>query len=193
MSEQTQDLEERVKIQQRADSAAAAARTGIESNARKVEENKFNPGFLGEIQDPKVDTDRWDWITEELGPIFSGAHMVGRRSEHFEMQQELLNMVKSEEIIAEMSPGSLLERHPNVLAVMQGVEGTHDPDYVEPAKQGEKRVVRDAMDVATTRQALSVDAHGIDAFTKATTETRQVTNEEEERSSVLKKAKEVVR
>jgi len=189
----TQTAQDRAEARRSAETGAAADRIGIQSNAQKVQENKFNPGFLSEIQDPKVDTDRFSWIQDELGPVLSGAHLIGQRQEYFEQQQELLNRVKSEQIGVENTPGDLLQRHPNVLAVMQGAEGTDDPEFRGGIDQPKRRALRDAMDVATTRQALSVGGEGIKAFTTATTETRQVTNEQEEESSILSKAKGVVR
>jgi hypothetical protein len=189
----TNTAEEMAELRRSSETGTAADRIGIKSNASKVQENKFNPGFLAEIQDPKVDTERFEWIQDELGPVLSGAHLIGQRQEYYEQQQELLNQAKSEQIIAENNPGDLLQRHPNVLAVMQGVEGTNDPEFRGGVDQPKRRALRHAMEVATTRQALSVGGEGIKAFTTATTETRQVTNEQEEESNILSKAKGVVR
>jgi hypothetical protein len=56
-----------------------------------------------------------------------------------------------------------------------------------------KRVVRDAAEVATNRQSLSIDGRGLDAVSNVTVENRSVSQEEQSSDGVASRAKEVFR
>jgi hypothetical protein len=163
-----------------------SAQQGIQTNRREVAERKFNPSFLRRIQDADLDSDLHDWLEAEFPALFSGAHIVGQRSGQYEAQQEFLNRAKAERYIAETSPGALLQRHPGVHASMAG---TTPEQAIQPITSDEKRVVRDAMEVATARQGLAVGARGLRSVTTATSETRTVRHEDgEDDDGVLSRA-----
>jgi hypothetical protein len=161
------------------------ARTGVQRNQRHVEERKFNSSFLERIQDPDVDSEIHDWLRDEFPSLFSGAHILGQRSQEFEKQQEYLNRAKAEKFIAEENTGSLLRRHPDVHATMNGDDATNAGQYESEIGTDQKRVVRSSMEVATTRQSLAVGARGLRSVTTATSETRTVRQESDEDSGGL--------
>lgn len=174
----------------------AATQMAAEQASRRIE----NPEFLKQLQDADVDTDVFDFIEDEYGPVFSGAHIIGNRSEHFEEQQDLLNRSKAERMVAEATPGRLLAANPHMHALAQGIRGTADypdptdnPAYRAPASSVEKRVFRDASEVATSRETLAIEGRGLDAVATATVENRTVTNEEQESSGIVGRAKGVLR
>lgn len=168
--------------------------------AAKDEKHLKNPEFLKQLQDPDVDTDLFDWVQDEFGPVFSGAHILGNRSEHYEHQQELLNRNKVERMVAERSPGRLLRDNPKMNALAQGIQGTpqypnptQNPAYRGPLTSRKERVIRDAGEVMTNRETLSIDARGLDAVATATVENRTVSNEEKKTGGIRGKVSEVFR
>jgi len=174
----------------------AAASVAMEQQKKRLE----NPEFLGQLQDEDVDTPVFDWVSDEYGPVFSGAHIVGNRSEHFEEQQEMLNRNKAERMVAERTPGRLLREHPKLLALAQGLRGTEKypdptdrPDFRGPMSSRKERVVRDAGEVATNRQTLSIGGRGLDSVANVTVENRSMSSKEESSDSVASKATEVFR
>jgi hypothetical protein len=176
------------------------ARAASSVAAKEEQKRLKNPEFLSELQEEDVDTEVFDWVSDEYGPVFSGSHIIGNRGEHFEEQQELLNRNKAERHVAERTPGRLLRENPRLLALAQGLRGTEQhpdptdrPEYRGPMRSRKKRVVRDAAEVATNRQSLSIDGRGLDAVSNVTVENRSVSQEEQSSDGVASRAKEVFR
>lgn len=175
-------------------------RAATQMAAEEARHRVKNPEFLKQLQDPDADTDLWNWLEDEYGPTMSGSHILGHRSEHYEEQQDLLNRNKAERMVAERSPGRLLRENPRMLALAQGIQGTDNhpdpttnPAFREPLTSRKKRVIRDAAEVMTTRQTLSIGGRGVDAVSAATVENRTVTNEEQDSKGIRGRAKEVFR
>jgi hypothetical protein len=185
--------------QDRRDSAAVnaaqqGASLGMRSTAEKISERKQNPNFLDELQKAKIDTERWDWIENEMAGKFAGAHILGNRSESYVERQDLLNMADAEIQLTERQPGRILRERPELLAVMQDdVKHPESVDMRQPYSQEQKRVIREAADVATTRQSLAVDGKGLDAVSKITSESQVRKEDEEEASGLINKTKGVFR
>jgi len=174
--------------QQRMDAQARQQQqqAGLQANQRKVEERTFNPSFFDRIQDPDVETDIFDWLEREFPALFAGSQIVGQRTEDFERQQEWLNRAKGMRYAVENSPGELLQRHPGVLATMEGADSK--TAVTQPITTGEKRALSNAMEVATTRQSLSVGARGLKSVTTATSETRTVRHDEDDDGGMVASA-----
>jgi len=196
MSDQRQLQERQHEMKMEQTGHRAAASVAVEKQKERVE----NPEFLSQLQDEDVDTDVFDWVSDEYGPVFSGAHIIGNRGDHFEEQQEMLNRNKAERHTAERSPGRLLRENPRLLALAQGIRGsekypdpTDHPEYRGPMTSRKKRVVRDAAEVATNRQTLSIDGRGLDSVANVTVENRSMQQEEKSGDSVASKATEVFR
>lgn len=180
------DLPPEVKAQADEQTRQKAAAQGLTANQRHVDERKFNPSFLERIQEADVDSEIHDWLQVEFPALFSGAHIVGQRADHYEQQQEFLNRAKAERFVTENNPGSLLQRHPDVAASMTG----ETPDdraecHAHALSTDERRVTRNAMEVATTRQSLAVGARGLRSVTTATSETRTVRQETDDEDGSL--------
>ena len=169
-------------------------RVGIQQQQSEVAQRKFNPGFYQEIADPDTDTDVWDWLQSELGPVLAKPHILGDRDRSYVEQSELLDANKAERIIAESEPGRLLKKNPGLHAFWQGASGVDDPAYNAPIDHhDEKRVIRDALELATTRKSLSVGGRGLDALTKATTETNVRKDSEQEKRGIRERLTGVTR
>lgn len=180
------DLPPEVKAQADEQTRQQAATQGLTANQRHVDERKFNPSFLERIQDPDVDSEIHDWLVAEFPALFSGAHIVGQRQDHYEEQQEFLNRAKAERFITENDPGSLLQRHPSVAMSMDGeTPESHHDAHAHALTTDERAVVRNGMEVATTRQSLAVGARGLRSVTTATSETRTVRQETDDDDSGL--------
>jgi hypothetical protein len=195
MSNQKSDLQERTDVARRSNIAEYAQRLGVQTQTEQVSERKFNPDFLGKLQEAGVDTELFDWIENELGPVLSGSHILGARSPEYEQQQTYLNWNKAERMVAERSPGRLLARHPGMLASFQGIDSgprseplrrERHPEFNAPIDtQRDRRVLRDAIEVATTKQTLAISGKGIDSVTTATSENRTVDSEDSESGGVM--------
>ncbi|QKG91689.1 hypothetical protein HPS36_02070 [Halorubrum salinarum] len=169
-------------------------RVGIQQQQSEVAQRKFNPGFYAEIADPDTDTSVWDWIQAEVGPVLAKPQILGDRERSFVEKSELLDANKAERIIAESEPGRLLKKNPELHAFWQGVAGTDAEGYNAPIEHhDEKRVIRDALELATTRKSLSVNGRGLDALTKATTETNVRKDSEQEKKSMRERLTGVTR
>jgi hypothetical protein len=187
----TEDIPDEAKAQIDEQTRQQTAKQGLQANQRHVNERKFNPSFLERIQDPDLDSEIHSWVRSEFPALFSGAQVVGQRDPTFEQQQEFLNRSKAEKFVAEQSPGALLQRHPGVHATMEGAEAqTREPptDAARAIQSDEKRVVRNAMELATTRQGLAVGARGLRSVTTATSETRTVRKEADDDDGILASA-----
>jgi hypothetical protein len=157
-----------------------AAQQGLTANQRHVDEQKFSASFLDRIQDPDVDSEIHDWLSAEFPALFSGAHIVGQREAYYEEQQDYLNRAKAQKFVAGNNPGRLLQRHPSVKMTMDGeTPDSHNESHAHALNSDEKSKVRNAMEVATTRQSLAVNARGLRSVTTATSETRTVRQEED--------------
>lgn len=151
---------------------------GLAANQQQVADRKFDGSFFDRIRDPDISSDVHGWVEEEFPALFSGAQIVGQRGAHFEEQQEFLNRSKRLQYQTENNPGALLQRHRGVHATMEGADHPHE--VREPMSSDERRVIRNAIEVATTRQTLSVGARGLKSVTTATSETRTVRHEDSE-------------
>jgi hypothetical protein len=65
------------------------------------------------------------------------------------------------------------------------MEGVSRDAVIDPITSDERRVVRGAMEVATSRQGLAVGARGLRSVTTATSETRTVRHENDDEDDGL--------
>jgi hypothetical protein len=177
MNEQQQFLEAQADLNRTTDAQAAATRAAM---SKQIEQYQ-NAGFLQAIQKADVDSPVWDWVEADLGPVFSGAHILGERPRSYALEADLLEANAAERVIAEQNPGRFLKQDPELLAVAQDVHGTDDPRFREPVRSQERRVIRDAYDVAAQRKTMSIGGAGRDTVGTVQTETR--TNKEESQES----------
>jgi hypothetical protein len=182
----SEDIPDEAKAQIDEQTRQQTAKQGLKANQRHVNERKFNPSFLERIQDPDLDSEIHSWVRSEFPALFSGAQVVGQRDPTFEQQQEFLNRSKAEKFIAERSPGALLQRHPGVHATMESADSPSDVS--DTMQSDHKRVTRNAMELATTRQGLAVGARGLRSVTTATSETRTVRKEADDDDGILANA-----
>lgn len=174
--------------------ADMASRAAMSAAAERQQETLFNPGFYEKVRDPDVDSNVYNWVRDEFGPEFSGSHVSAFRDSNFPLRQELLNANMAERFIAENTPGRLLRENPKLNALAQGLTGTEEhpdptdnPDYREPLKQRERRIIRAAADAATSYQSLGTEGFGLESVTTATAESRVVDRGNESQNSRLTK------
>jgi len=200
MTDQRQrDLQEQQDRQEASQARGTATQTDQQVATQAVEERLQNPEFLEKFADADVDTDKHDWIEDEMGAVFSRAHALGYRSESYERQADWLGQNHAERVVTEQHPGSIVRQHPDVLAVMQGRAGKYSGDVEKrhhlpgdaptPLRSDQRRALREAEDVATQRKMLSIKGEGKDALTKATSETKHVRDEREEESKTRSRLK----
>lgn len=188
-----QEQRETLDAQTEASLKQQGEQIGMQTQQSEVAERKFNPGFYQEIADPDTDTDVWDWIRSEIGPVLAKPHILGDRDRSYVEESQLLDMNKAERIISENDAGRLLKKNPGLHAFWQGCDGPDDEDFTELTRHAERRVIRDALELATSRKSLSVGGRGLDALTKATTETQVRKNRESEKNSVKDRLTSVVK
>lgn len=202
MTDQTQqNLDEQQKRQEASQARGTATQTDQRVATQAVEERIQNPEFLEKFSDPDADTAAHDWVEDEMGPLFSRAHALGYRSQSYERKADWLGQNHAERVVTERSPGNIVRHHPDVLAVMRGRAGKYGDanklkeryniagDAPEPLRSEQRRVLRDAEDVATQRKMLSIEGEGKDALTKATSETKHVRDETAEESKTRSRLK----
>jgi len=180
MTDRQQALEQQKQqnIEQTAGSAAAQA--AASATHSKLQERKQNPEFFDQLRDLGIDTSEYPWISERLGPLQAGAHLIGNRDERYETEVRWLDQNRAERVIAEAEPGRLCKGR--VLEIAQRVHDRDDKEAVSRMTVDERRVVRSAMEAVTNFKTLSIDNTGLSSLTDATTVTKSEKNEIEESS-----------
>jgi hypothetical protein len=189
MSQQQPTMTERKQAQDESEALRTAQNAAMRAASSQMEERIQNPDFLGELQEAKVDSEKHDWVEAELGPVLAGSKILGNRDEEqHPHSRKWLNQNKRERMVAEGSPGRLLREHPSMLAVSQRKDPAHvhNNDITEPMDSEDRRVVRDAMEAATDFESMAAGGKGLEAVSTATTEARQVTNQEQESEGGIK-------
>lgn len=176
------EIQQQINAQSESEVAAQGAASAVSTATQKQDKKLENPYFLNELRDPDVDSEVFDWLEEEFPEWFSGAHAVGHRHEDWGEEAELIMQNKRERAVTEGSPGRLLRGRPYLLAVAQGADSPESPEFREPMRSAEKRVVRGGSEVATNLMSLSTEGEGLKATTTATTESRVMRQGEEEKS-----------
>lgn len=169
-----QERMEQARRQKEADATSAAVRGAM---SKQIEQYQ-NPDFLRTIQNPDVDSDVFDWVSDEMGPELSGAHILGERPRSYADVADLLSQNAAERVISEATPGRFLREDDELLAIAQGVNGPDASGFREPVDSRERRVIRGAHDVAAQRKTMSIGGAGRD--TVGTVQTETTTNSEEE-------------
>jgi hypothetical protein len=178
MSDDIQDRQA-AAIEQQAGSAAATA--AASAATRKLEKRKENPEFFEQLRDLGIDTGEYPWISQRLGPLQAGTHLIGNRSPEYERETKWIDMNRGERIIAEAEPGRLCRGR--LLSIAQRVHGRQDKDRVEPNTVDERRVIRDAMEAVTNFKTLGIETAGLSSLTDATTVTKREKSEREDSTS----------
>ena len=153
----------------------------------RAKETVRNPNFHSEIGDPDVDSDKYDWVSDEFGPTLSKAQIHANFHEDYALERDILQPNLAERIIAESNPGRALREDHQLLALAQGIRGTPEypdptdnPDFRAPMTASERRIIREGSRVATVQQGLGAEGKGLDAQTTVKTETETISNESEE-------------
>jgi hypothetical protein len=200
MSQQQPDPDAQMRRQRQQRLEQSAQQLASQQASRHAEKTVKNPDFADSIGDADVDTDLYDWIEAEFGPTFSKAHTHGNFHSDFDLERQILQPNLIERMIAERTPSRPLREDHQLLALAQGVdcdeqhpEPTDHPDFREPLTAAKKRVLREAGRVATVQQSLGAGAKGYDGQTKVQTETRTVSNENSESSSLRERVAGVFR
>lgn len=178
--------QERMRASEEKQAGADASHAAQKMATSAVHERLQNPEFLDKLRDEDVDNELFPWISDELGPMLSGAHIIGNRAQDYEREAKWLDMNEGERLVAEANPGRLLRENESVLRIAQGAH-KDDVRYRPPAQQDEKRVIRDAMEVSTNLKTLAVGAKGLESVTTATAENRVVRNDQEDTSTTRAK------
>lgn len=177
------ETQERLHAQEDQQLTASAQSAAMQQAARQQEQTLQNGYFLNELRDSDIDGELYGWLEEEYPTLFSGAHSVTNRSDTWDEEADLLMHNKRERLVAERSPGRLLEDRPRLLAIAQGVSSPQDPEFREPLTPRKERAVFGGAEIAADLMALSKNRAGLDATTTATTENRVKRESAEESSS----------
>jgi len=162
---------------------ASAQQTAMQAAQRQQEKTLQNEYFLNELRDADIDSDLYEWVEEEFPTFFSGAHAVGNRGETWDREADLKNFNKRERLMAERSPGRLLQDRPRLLAIAQGCDSPQDPEFREPLTPRKERAIAGAAEVSSDLMSLAKGRAGLDATTTATTENRVKRESAEESTS----------
>lgn len=205
MSEQDEHdrrLREQHQRQIERDGARAAAEYGIKTQQKKVSERKHNPQFYERYtRSSLTESEKFSHLVNEEAPWLADDHVLANRRQIYRQQRELLNTVRAEQSIVGANPGARLREKPLLNALAQGVPveldrtvpltaagqqtiEINDPAFVPPMDAEERTKYDDLARVATARQSMGVDRAGSEALTTATTETRNVREDETESDTI---------
>jgi hypothetical protein len=191
-------LREQHRRQTERDAARAAAEYGIQTQQKQVSERKHNPQFYDKFTRTSLsDSEKFSHLVNEEAPWLADDHVLANRRQIYRQQRELLNTTRADQSIVGANPGARLREKPllNALAQAVAVEldraapltaagqqtiDINDPEYVPPMDAEERTKYDDLARVATARQSMGVDRAGSEALTTATTETRNVREDETE-------------
>lgn len=176
----TPSINERQQAQRNQMAAETASRVAGDAARQQVSKRLENPEFFQQLRDPDVDSDEFPWLEDELGPLFSGAHIIGNRDEDYEQLVKWGNMARAERAIHEGTPGRLCRG--DVQEIAQGTHRREDKAPKGPMTVDERRAIRDAHDASTNLKSLAISSKGLDSVTQATAVSKVEKNEEESKS-----------
>jgi len=172
--------------QQRLDAQAdlAAEEQGQQATRQwqsdQIQERIQNPEFFDRVTDPDVDSDKYDWVADDLGPLFASANFIANRSDSYEREAKWLNQNRIERKLAMHNPGRLCKGA--VRKIAQRVHGRADKDEREPMLQDDRQVLRLAGLAATNYHSLAIQNTGFTGVTEATTVHKREKREEGSRA-----------
>lgn len=161
----------------------------MDAAARKLDEIYQNPQFFEKLRQPMVDSDKYDWLEDEMGALFAGSHLISNRSENYRRRARWLNRNRVERKIAQYSPGRLCKG--SVRKIAQRVHGRDDKNVREPMLSEDRQQMRLAAEAATAYHLLGIDSTGISAVSEATAVSRVEKSEGE--SSTVSKASNILK
>jgi len=191
------DPEEQYEYEVDRASEQAATQQALDMAGRRVEQRQENPQFTEQLVDPDVDSQEYDWIENELGPLFSRAHVFANRDESFESEAKWTNRAKADRLVTEGDPGRIAKnftvevggevRYP-ILELWQDVNHRPDKDVTQPYTSDERRALLDSMEASTAHKTLGIDNTGLSSLTEATAVAKRETTEEESKSTTERTA-----
>lgn len=161
---------ERVEAEQRAEQREKEKQARQAALQQATKAVKANPQFLSQLQEDDLDTQEFPEVSDNIGPIASGANIIGNREERYERELKWINMNRSERTIAEAEPGRLCRGSTREIA--NGKHGEGGGELRRQTTMEQRRALRDAYEVLTNRNALAVQNRGLRAITEATAVSR---------------------
>lgn len=143
-----------------------------------------NPQFLDQLQNFDLDSEEFPEISSELGPIGSGAAILGNRPEEYENRRRWLNENIGERLIAEGEPGRLCKG--KLLELAHGVHKRDGKSPPEPRTLDERRALRSALQRITNVETLSIQARLLRSLTESVAVTK--TEGQSQNNSTAEKA-----
>jgi len=189
MAQQKPDLDERME-QKRTSQAEKQAQTVasqqlLNAKRRKVE----NPEFLAQLTDPKLESDKYAWLKEEMPGLFARANFLAQRDQSYEKESKWLNRNRVERKIIMHSPGRLLKsvmcgvrglpKHP-LMEIAQRVHGRTDKDVRQEFHVDDRQAMRHGAEVATNFMSNAVEGSGRKAVSESTAVSKVEKEAEEE-------------
>jgi hypothetical protein len=176
----------------------SSQRAAVAAEVDRKSRRRENPRFLDKAAQADLDSDMWDWLENEFGPLLSKQHMLANRRPAYERQSELLDANRVEREMARHNLGRGMREHPDVYATAMGYDWSPDrglaadPDARTHWGSSQREVARDVADVSTARKSMGVGAKFLDALTTATTEHIQRRSDEASGRSVKSRLAEVL-
>jgi len=186
------DMDEQYDYEVDSAGEKAAQQTALSMAGQRVQERHENPQFTEQLVNPDVDSDEYDWIEKDLGPLFSRTHVFANRDEEYEREAKWTNRAKADRVIAEGDPGRIAknwtvqvggETFRPILELSQGVADRPDKDLTVPYTSDERRALLDAMEASTAHKTLGIENTGLSSLTEATAVTKRETSEEESKTT----------
>ena len=160
-------MSDELREHEEVEASLSSQQTAVDAAMRQYADIKRNPEFVEVLREVGIDSDKYDWVEDELGALTAGVHLLANRQENYRDYARLLNRNRVERKIAQHSPGRLCKGTTRKIA--QRVHGRPDKSEREPFLADDRQQLRLAASAATAFQTLGVNAEGLSAVADVTT------------------------
>lgn len=185
MSDQRQGLREQEEVE----ASLSGQKSALDASLRQLAEKKENPEFVDALRQIGINSEKYDWIEDELGAMLADVHLIANRREGYRDYARYLNRNRVERKIAQHNPGRLCKG--NTRAIAQRVHMRDDKDVREPWLSDDRQQLRLGSEAATAFHTIGVDSSGMSAVSDVTAVSRVERSEEtsrvEQASGILNK------
>ena len=181
-------MSEEMREREEVEVGVAGNQTAMNAAMQQQAQEKQNPEFVDALRKVGVNSEKYDWIEDELGALIADVHLIANRQEGYRDYARYLNRNRVERKIAQHTPGRLCKGNTRLIA--QRVHKRDDKDEREPWLSDDRQQLRLAAPAATAFHTLGVNGEGLSAVGDVTAVSRversQETDRIEQASGILK-------
>lgn len=165
-----------LREQEEVEASLSGQESAVRAAMKQFEDVKRNADFVDALREVGIDSDKYDWVEDELGALVAGVHLIANRKEAYRDYARYLNRNRVERKIAQHSPGRLCKG--TTLKIAQRVHGRSDKEVRDPYLSDDRQQLRLSASAATAFHTLGVNAEGLSAVGDVTAVSRVERSEE---------------